>query len=84
LKVDNCQIGVLLGSASVLRHVLMDRELYLPAEWTDDRARCRQVGIPDARRFATTPQLAQQMLARALAAGMPACWVTGDSVYGND
>jgi SRSO17 transposase len=35
-------------------------------------------------RFATKPQLAQRMLARALAAGVPAAWVTGDSSSGGD
>jgi SRSO17 transposase len=83
-NVDNCQIGVFLSYASPLGQVLLDRELYLPQEWTDDRERCRQAGIPEDRRFATKPQLAQQMLARALAAGVPAQWVTGDSVYGHD
>jgi SRSO17 transposase len=83
-KVDNCQIGVFLSYASPLGQVLLDRELYLPQEWTDDRERCRQAGIPEDRRFATKPQLAQQMLARAFAAGVPAQWVTGDSVYGHD
>ena len=83
-KVDNCQIGVFLGYASPLGQGLLDRELYLPQAWTDDRERCRQAGIPEGRRFATKPQLAQQMLARALAAGVPATWVTGDSVYGDN
>ena len=83
-KVDNCQIGVFLSYASPLGQVLLDRELYVPQEWTDDRERCRQAGIPEERRFATKPQLAQQMLARAFAAGVPAKWVTGDSVYGHD
>jgi SRSO17 transposase len=83
-KVDNCQIGVFLSYASPLGHALLDRELYLPQEWTDARERCRQAGIPEDRRFATKPQLAQQMLACALAAGVPAAWVTGDSVYGDN
>ena len=83
-KVDNCQIGVFLSYASPLGHALLDRELYLPREWTDDRERCRQAGIPEDRRLATKPQLAQQMLARALSAGVPATWVTGDSVYGEN
>jgi SRSO17 transposase len=83
-KVENCQIGVFLGYASALGHTLLDRELYLPEEWTDDPARCRQAGIPAARRFATKPQLAQQLVQRALAAGVPARWVAGDSVYGDD
>jgi len=34
--------------------------------------------------FATKPELARRMLERALAAGVPAAWVTGDSIYGGD
>ena len=83
-RIENCQIGVFLGYASRLGQALLDRELYLPKEWTDDGARCRQAGIPDTRGFATKPQRAKQMLARAFAAGIPARWVTGDSVSGDD
>src|ERR671914_1532213 len=83
-RIENCQIGVFLGYASRYGQTLLDRELYLPAAWTKDRARCRRAGIPDERRFATKPQLAKQPLARAFAAGTPATWVTGDSVYGDD
>jgi SRSO17 transposase len=83
-RMENCQIGVFLGDAGQLGHTLLDRELYLPQAWTNDRARCQQVGIPQDRRCATKPQLAQQMLHRALAAGGPATWVTGDRVYGDD
>ena len=83
-RIENCQIGVFVGYASRLGHALLDRELYLPKEWADDPARCRRAGIPEDRRFATKPQLAQQMLPRTLAAGVPARWVTGDSVYGDD
>jgi SRSO17 transposase len=83
-KVENCQIGVFLGYASVLGQALLDRDLYLPAAWTQDRERCRQAGIPEDRGFATKPQLARQLLARAFAAGVPATWVTGDCVYGDD
>jgi SRSO17 transposase len=83
-RVENCQMGVFVGYANRLGQALLDRELYLPKDWTDDPTRCRQAGIPADRRFATKPQLAQQMLQRALAAGVPARWVTGDSVYGDD
>lgn len=63
---------------------MLDRERYGPQAWTTDRDRCRKAGIPEARRFATKPQLAQPMLVRALAAGVPARWGTGDRVYGAD
>jgi SRSO17 transposase len=62
---------------------LLDRELYLPQEWTDDRERCRRAGIPDQRAFATKPALARQMLERAFEAGVVLAWLTADSVYGD-
>jgi SRSO17 transposase len=61
---------------------LIDRELYIPQEWFADRARCRDAGIPDEVSFATKPQLAQRMIARAVAAGVPFGWVTADEAYG--
>jgi SRSO17 transposase len=83
-KVENCQIGMFLGSAGQLGQAVRARALSRPQAWTTDRARCRQAGIPDQRGFVTKPQLAQHMLARAFGAGVPAKWVTGDSVDGDD
>ena len=83
-RVENCQIGVFLAYASVHGHALLDRALYLPQVWTNDRARCAARWVPAEQRFATKPQLARQMLQRAFDAGVPAAWVTGDSVYGDD
>lgn len=60
-KVDHCQLGVLLSYASPLGQVLLDRERYLPQPWTDGRERCRPAGMPEDRRGATTPQLAQHL-----------------------
>jgi SRSO17 transposase len=56
----------------------VDRDLYLPASWTQDPARCRTADIPEEVAFQTKPQLGQAMVARALAAGVPFGWVTGD------
>jgi len=83
-RVENSQIGVFLTYASAHGHVLLDRELYLPHAWTDDVRRCERAGIPPERSFATKPQLAQQMLERAFDATVPAAWVAGDSVYGDN
>jgi SRSO17 transposase len=83
-RVENCQIGVVLAYASAHGQTLLDRELYLPAEWIDDQPRRTAAGIPPERTFATKPELAQQMLARAFAAGVPLAWIAGDSVYGDD
>jgi SRSO17 transposase len=35
-------------------------------------------------RFATKPQLAKELVLRALESGLPVAWVTGDEVYGGD
>ncbi len=81
---ENSQIGVFLLYASRSGAAFIDRALYLPEEWTADRVRCREAGIPDEVAFATKGELAQQMLARAFAAEVPAEWVVGDTVYGYD
>jgi SRSO17 transposase len=81
-RVENCQIGVFLGYATTAGRTFLDRELYLPKVWTEDRGRCREAGVPDEVDFATKPELAMRMLARALDAGVPAGWVTADEVYG--
>jgi len=83
-RVENCQIGVFVAYASDKGQTLLDRELYLPKEWTSDRERCRRAGIPDQRAFATKPALARQMLERTFDSGVQLAWVTGDSVYGDD
>src|SRR5213082_2545514 len=71
----NAQVGVFLAYASTKGAAFIDRALYLPRTWTDDLDRCRAAGIPKAVRFATKLTLAQRMLARAFAAGVPAGWV---------
>src|SRR5215204_2144399 len=83
-RIENCQIGVFLAYASSRGHAFLDRALYLPQSWCDDRPRCQAAGIPDDVTFATKPELARRMLERALDAGVPAAWVTGDEVYGGD
>jgi SRSO17 transposase len=79
---ENSQVGVFLGYASPKGYAFIDRALYLPEEWTSDRVRCREAGIPDEVGFATKGELAKRMLERAFAAGVPAAWVVGDTVYG--
>ncbi|MBV8852599.1 MAG: transposase [Sinobacteraceae bacterium] len=58
--------------------------MYVPAEWAEDKQRRRPAGVPEEICFATQPVLARQMIERALANGVPARWVSGDPVYGND
>ena len=83
-KITNCQIGVFASYVSRHGHAFIDRELYLPKEWTDDADRLKAAHVPDDVGFATKPQIARQMIARALAAKVPFAFVAADSVYGTD
>jgi SRSO17 transposase len=83
-RIENCQLGVFLTSVSARGRALIDRELYLPVSWTDDRDRCAEAGIGNEVEFATTPKLAQNMLQRLLDAGIDVPWFTADEAYGDN
>ena len=83
-RIENCQVGVFLAYASAKGRTLLDRELYLPQVWADDRERRVEAGVPERVGFQTKPQLAQRMLERAVESGVPFSWLTGDEVYGSD
>src|SRR6478752_3172591 len=83
-RIENCQVGVFLAYASGKGHALIDRALYLPKEWAEDPARRKAAGIPQEVAFATKPELARRMIARAIAAEVPFAWVLGDEVDGSD
>ena len=81
-KITNCQIGVFAAYVSGKGHAFIDRALYLPKAWTDDRARRTAAHVPEEVAFATKPQLARAMIERAIEAGVPFAWVAADSIYG--
>lgn len=81
-KITNCQVGVFAAYVSRHGHAFIDRALYLPKAWTDDRPRLEQAHVPATVTFATKPQLAAAMIERAIAADVPFAWVAADTVYG--
>jgi SRSO17 transposase len=82
-KQDNCQVAVSLSLANRHASLPVAYRLYLPAEWTQDRARRRKAGVPDDIAFATKPQIALEHLRWACAAGLPRAVVLLDAGYGN-
>lgn len=82
-KTENCQVGVFLAYASPRGQAFIDRELYLPEEWVSDEERRERVGVPEEIGMRTKPELAKEMLGRALDGGVGAAWVVADSVYGD-
>lgn len=83
-RIENCQVGVFLAYATGAGRTFIDREVYLPKEWSGDAGRRAEAGVPEGVEFATKPQLARRMIERALEAGVPFSWVTADEVYGRD
>jgi SRSO17 transposase len=83
-RIENAQVAVFLAYATAAGRALIDRELYLPRNWTDNPARCAAAGVPADVEFATKTVLGRRMITRALDAGVPAAWVTADEAYGGD
>jgi SRSO17 transposase len=83
-RTENCQIGVFAAYASSRGRVLVDRDLYLPKSWAEDRERCRAAKVPDEREFSTKGELARHIVLRCLASPLPITWVTADAAYGQE
>jgi SRSO17 transposase len=84
-KVDNCQTAVCasLGKGSIA--TLIDTALFLPKEWTGDRARMAAAGVPEAlRTYRTKQELALDLIERALQNGVQFSWVGFDGFYGDN
>ena len=83
-RIENSQVGVFLSYASARGRALIDRRVYLPRCWIDDRQRCAAAGVPAEVGFATKPELALDMITDAVAARMPAAWAASDELYGDN
>ena len=82
-RIENSQVGVFLAPGGSNGHALIDRELYLPKEWCDDKERRKAAGIPDEVCFHTKQELAIGMLKRAFSSGCKPKWVLADALYGS-
>lgn len=81
-KVDNCQVAIYLGYVSRKGHTLVDQRLFLPKDWTRDKARLKRAGVPKERRgYRTRHQLALEMLAQD-GPWLPHRWLAGDDEMG--
>lgn len=81
-KTESCQKGVFLGYVTNQGHTLVDERLYLPREWTRDKARKQMCQVPKKVRFKTAQKLALEMLAKRRAE-LPHSWVVADDEFGH-
>jgi SRSO17 transposase len=82
-KLENCLVTVHLGVAKGRYKTLIDADLFLPQAWDQDRARCRQAGIPDDVVYRPKWQIALEQIDRARAQGVGFAWMTFDEGYGD-
>jgi SRSO17 transposase len=82
-KIDNCVVTVHLSYASydTSFRTTLDTTVYLPEEWSDDRDRCREAGIPDEVVYRAKHVIALEQLDRALANGVIFAWICADEWY---
>jgi SRSO17 transposase len=81
-KTDNCVVTVHLGIARGRYKTLVDRDLFLPKSWSDDRERCRAAGIPDQLVHRPKWRIALEQIDRARRNGIGMDWLTFDEGYG--
>jgi SRSO17 transposase len=79
-KVENCQVGVFLFYASKHGHAGLDRRLFLPKEWADDKARRDETHVPQEVVYLERWQIALGMIRGCKE--LPHAWVTADSELG--
>jgi SRSO17 transposase len=83
-KTANCQTLVSLTLARDEVPVMLALRLFLPANWTSDRARLKRAGIPAADRTARTkPEIALAEIDRVIAAAVRFGCVLADAGYGS-
>jgi SRSO17 transposase len=82
-RTDNCQVAVFANYSSAKGHTFLDRRLFLPEEWADDKDRRSEAGVPAGVIFRTKPELALEMVANIIGEHVPFRWVGGDSIYGS-
>lgn len=83
-KVDNCQVGVYLSLTAHKYSSLTNARLYLPEEWTSNKQRCLEAGIPKEKIvFKTKQELGLEMIKEHIEDGVHFDFINGDGLYGN-
>lgn len=82
-KQENCIVTVHLGYAVDDFHCLVDGELFLPEDWSNDRERCREAGIPDTMVYRPKTEIALELYDRSVSHGIKFEWLTFDEWYGS-
>jgi SRSO17 transposase len=86
-KVDNCQVGVMVGYVSPLGYGIADYNLYMPKVWCaeDYNAQRKKCGVPLNTKFRTKNEILLDSITKIVETGkFPAKYIGVDSAYGGD
>jgi SRSO17 transposase len=81
-KQANCQVAVSLSIANHSASLPVAYRLYLPQDWTKDRARRKKAGVPKEIKFRTKLEIALEQMRWACEAGLPRGVALMDAAYG--
>jgi SRSO17 transposase len=77
-----CQVAIFVAYVAGSHFTLVDRELYLPKEWTDNPERCRAAGVPDNRIVEKTRHEQALAMLQGRCKKFEHKWVAGDDEIG--
>ena len=83
-KLCNCQVAVSMSLATATLSMPLDFDLYMPECWEDDWERREEAKVPRELKFRTKPEIALDMIDRALRDGIPPAPVVVDCGYGDN
>jgi SRSO17 transposase len=81
-KVDNGPVAISVGYVLRQGHPRVDLRLYLPKEWTQEKARLQTAGVPTARSGDRTRHPVAVERREPNAASLPRGWMAGDDERG--
>lgn len=79
-KVENCQVGIFLTYSCRYGHTGLDRQLFLPKDWADDRLRRAACHVPEDIVYQEHWQIAVTLIERCQ--DVPHAWISSDSEFG--
>jgi SRSO17 transposase len=82
-RTENCQVATSLHLAGQAGSGCIGMRIYLPEEWTSDRERCAEVGVPDDVGFKRKWEIALALIDAALSWRVRKHVVLGDAGYGD-
>lgn len=81
-KQDNGQVAVALSLGNKFLSSIINLQLFIPIAWSKDKDRCGKAGVP-VREHQTKPEIALEMIKKAVAEKIKFSWVTFDALYGS-